>query len=30
MAYQYEDPDHWRLPTDNNEIPYTFSNQSAF
>ncbi len=29
-AYQYEDPDHWRLPTENDEIPYTFNKQSAF
>ena len=29
-AYQYEDPDHWRLPADTNEIPYTFKKQSAF
>jgi dTDP-4-dehydrorhamnose 3,5-epimerase len=21
-AYQYEDPDHYRLPWDSNEIPY--------
>lgn len=23
-AYQYRDPDHWRLPLDSSEIPYTF------
>ncbi len=23
-AYQYEDPDEWRLPPDTPEIPYTF------
>ncbi|TLV00068.1 cupin domain-containing protein [Dyadobacter luticola] len=23
-AYQYDDPDHWRLPSDSPEIPYTF------
>ena len=23
-AYQYEDPDHWRLPIDTPEIPYKF------
>jgi dTDP-4-dehydrorhamnose 3,5-epimerase len=23
-AYEYEDPDHWRLPADTNEIPYRF------
>jgi dTDP-4-dehydrorhamnose 3,5-epimerase len=23
-AYNYEDPDHWRLPADTTEIPYTF------
>jgi dTDP-4-dehydrorhamnose 3,5-epimerase len=23
-AYQYEDPDHWRLPADTAEIPYRF------
>ena len=23
-AYQYEDPDHWRLPTDTDKIPYRF------
>lgn len=25
QAYQYEDPDHWRLPIDTPAIPYTFS-----
>ena len=24
-AYDYEDPDHWRLPADSSEIPYQFS-----
>jgi dTDP-4-dehydrorhamnose 3,5-epimerase len=24
-AYQYESPDHWRLPHDTTEIPYSFS-----
>ncbi|MCF0072569.1 dTDP-4-dehydrorhamnose 3,5-epimerase family protein [Dyadobacter sp. CY261] len=24
-AYQYEDPDHWRIPVDSPEVPYTFS-----
>tara|TARA_R110002124_G_scaffold225213_2_gene390580 strand:- start:789 stop:1319 length:531 start_codon:yes stop_codon:yes gene_type:complete len=24
-AYQYNDPDHWRIPLDTEEIPYTFS-----
>jgi dTDP-4-dehydrorhamnose 3,5-epimerase len=23
-AYQYDDPDHWRLPVDTDRIPYTF------
>ncbi|MCI0415491.1 dTDP-4-dehydrorhamnose 3,5-epimerase family protein [bacterium] len=23
-AYQYEDPDHWRLPIDTDKIPYRF------
>ena len=23
-AYRYEDPDHWRLPTDTPDIPYRF------
>ena len=23
-AYEYEDPDHWRVPADCPEIPYTF------
>ena len=23
-AYEYEHPDHWRLPPDTSEIPYTF------
>lgn len=26
QAYRYEDPDHWRLPADTNEIPYCFGN----
>jgi dTDP-4-dehydrorhamnose 3,5-epimerase len=25
-AYDYEDPDHWRLPFDSDEIPYTWRN----
>jgi dTDP-4-dehydrorhamnose 3,5-epimerase len=24
-AYAYEDPDHWRLPFDSKEIPYSFT-----
>ena len=24
QAYQYDDPDHWRLPADTERIPYTF------
>lgn len=24
-AYQYDDPDHWRIPQDSPEIPYRFS-----
>ena len=24
VAYEYEDPDHWRLPADSAEIPYSF------
>lgn len=24
-AYQYEDPDHWRLPWDTDKIPYRFT-----
>lgn len=24
-AYRYEDPDHWRLPPDAEEIPYSFA-----
>jgi dTDP-4-dehydrorhamnose 3,5-epimerase len=24
-AYAYEDPDHWRLPFDTSEIPYSFN-----
>jgi dTDP-4-dehydrorhamnose 3,5-epimerase len=28
--YQYEDPDHWRLSPDTNEIPYRFGNGVAF
>ena len=23
-AYRYEDPDHWRLPPDTDQIPYSF------
>jgi dTDP-4-dehydrorhamnose 3,5-epimerase len=26
-AYQYEDPDHWRLPWDTPMIPYSFTRQ---
>ncbi len=26
-AYDYKDPDHWRLPYDTSEIPYTWVNQ---
>ena len=26
-AYAYEDPDHWRLPADSPEIPYSFVKQ---
>jgi dTDP-4-dehydrorhamnose 3,5-epimerase len=25
QAYIYEDPDHWRLPSDSEEIPYRFN-----
>jgi dTDP-4-dehydrorhamnose 3,5-epimerase len=25
-AYQYDDPDHWRLPLDSHLIPYQFAN----
>lgn len=28
-AYEYERPDHWRLPPDTNEIPYTFRRAAA-
>ena len=28
-AYSYEDPDHWRLGTDSNEIPYRFDGANA-
>jgi dTDP-4-dehydrorhamnose 3,5-epimerase len=24
VAYEYQDPDHWRLPADTAEIPYSF------
>jgi dTDP-4-dehydrorhamnose 3,5-epimerase len=24
QAYNYEDPDHWRLPPDSDKIPYRF------
>jgi hypothetical protein len=24
VAYEYENPDHWRLPADTAEIPYSF------
>jgi len=23
-AYQYENPDHWRLPSDTDQIPHDF------
>jgi len=26
-AYQYKDPDHWRLAADSNEIPYRFGDE---
>jgi dTDP-4-dehydrorhamnose 3,5-epimerase len=25
-AYDYEDPDHWELPSDTKDIPYSFAN----
>jgi dTDP-4-dehydrorhamnose 3,5-epimerase len=25
-AYDYEDPDHWKLPSDTKDIPYSFAN----
>lgn len=28
-AYVYEDPDHWGLPADTDEIPYTFRHTTA-
>jgi dTDP-4-dehydrorhamnose 3,5-epimerase len=28
-AYQYEAPDHWRLPPDTTQIPYTFGGVRA-
>ena len=28
-AYAYEDPDHWRLPSDSPRIPYSFSRQMS-
>lgn len=27
-AYRYEDPDHWRLPPDTSQIPYSFAPRS--
>jgi len=27
-AYQYESPDHWRLPHDSREIPYSFASSA--
>jgi dTDP-4-dehydrorhamnose 3,5-epimerase len=27
-AYQYESPDHWRLPQDTAEIPYSFTREA--
>jgi len=24
LAYQYEDPDHWRLPSNSPDIPFDF------
>lgn len=29
VAYDYEDPDHWRLPHDSEEIPYTWNSRGA-
>jgi dTDP-4-dehydrorhamnose 3,5-epimerase len=23
-AYKYDDPDHWRVPLDSSDIPYSF------
>jgi len=28
-AYAYEDPDHWRLPYDSTQIPFSFQDQSS-
>ncbi|HEX7808930.1 MAG TPA: dTDP-4-dehydrorhamnose 3,5-epimerase [Thermoanaerobaculia bacterium] len=28
-AYDYEDPDHWRLPLDTDQIPYTWMTNSG-
>ena len=28
-AYQYKDPDHWRLGTDSDQIPYRFGGKSS-
>lgn len=28
-AYDYDDPDHWRLPPDSPEIPYSFAGPTA-
>jgi dTDP-4-dehydrorhamnose 3,5-epimerase len=28
-AYRYEDPDHWRLEADSNEIPYRFGGEKS-
>jgi hypothetical protein len=27
-AYQYEQPDHWRLPLDSDQIPYRFKSEN--
>jgi dTDP-4-dehydrorhamnose 3,5-epimerase len=29
FAYDYEDPDHWRLPFDSPEIPYTWQSSGS-
>ena len=29
QAYQYEDPDHWRLPANSEQIPYRFSSSKG-
>jgi len=28
QAYEYENPDHWRIPADSPEVPYVFNHQS--